>query len=250
MTQPNSHRNVDMVSGILLRSQRRASKLPTPSILLVNVESLENKMDDLLLRVSHQPDIKNGNILCFTETWLNKDMDNIELAGYSTHRQNRHATSGKMRGGGVCRFVNNSWCAMSKIKEVSSYCSPEVEYLMISCRPHYLPREFSSVLFIAVYLPPQSEAGTKTALKQLHKTISKEENAHPEAALLVAGDFNAGKHKSVYMYTTFTPHIEMHTKLSLALQLANLTIILSSRFLLTKTTAGSTSDSLSTEVVR
>jgi hypothetical protein len=32
--------------------------------------------------------------------------------------------------------------------------------------------------------------------------------------------------------TTFTPHTEMHTKLSLALHLANLTIILSSRFLL------------------
>jgi hypothetical protein len=54
---------------------------------------------------------------------------------------------------------------------------------MISCRPHYLPREFSSIIFIAVYLPQQNEAGTKTALNQLYKAISKEENAHPEAAL-------------------------------------------------------------------
>ena len=37
---------------------------------------------------------------------------------------------GKTRGGGVCLFVNNSWCAMSNIKEVSRYCLPEVEYLM------------------------------------------------------------------------------------------------------------------------
>jgi hypothetical protein len=67
----------------------------------------------------------------------------------------------------VCVFnVNNSWCAMSKIKEVSQYCSPEVEYLMISCRPHYLPREFSSILFLAIYLPPHTEAGTKTTLNQ------------------------------------------------------------------------------------
>ena len=86
---------------------------------------------------------------------------------------------------------------MSDIKEVSRYCSPEVEYLMISCRPRYLPREFSSILFIAVYLPRQNEAGTKTALNQLFKAISKEENAHPEAALLVAREFNAGKLKSV-----------------------------------------------------
>jgi hypothetical protein len=68
---------------------------------------------------------------------------------------------------------------------------------MISCRPHYLPREFSSVLFVAVYLPPQNKAGTKTALNQLYKDISKEENAHQEAALLVAGNLNAGKLKSV-----------------------------------------------------
>ena len=69
---------------------------------------------------------------------------------------------------------------------------PEVEYLMISCRPQYLPREFSSVIFVAVYIPPQTDVGTKTALNELYSTISKQENAYPEAALLVAGDFNSG----------------------------------------------------------
>ena len=113
------------------------------------------------------------------------------------HWQNREATSGKMRGGGVCLFVNNSWCTTSNINEVSRYRLPEVEYLVISCRLHYLPRKFSSTLFVAVYLPPQPDAGTKTALNQLYKAISKEENAHSEAALLVAGDFKAGKLKSV-----------------------------------------------------
>ena len=80
-------------------------------------------------------------------------------------------------------------------KDVSRLCSPEVEYLMISCRPHYLPGEFSSVFFIAVYIQPQTEAGTKAALNELYTAISKQENAHPEAALLVAGDFNAFKFK-------------------------------------------------------
>ena len=72
-------------------------------------------------------------------------------------------------------------------KEVSRFCSPEVEYPMISCRPHYLSREFSSVFFVAVYIPPQPDAGTKTALNELYTTVSKQENAHPEVALLVAG---------------------------------------------------------------
>ena len=103
--------------------------------------------------------------------------------------------SSKTRGGGLCIFLNNSWCAISK--EVSSYCSPEVEYFMMCCRSHYLLRVFSSVFFVAVYIPPQSEAGTKTALDELYSAISKHENTHPEAALLVAMDFNAGKLKSI-----------------------------------------------------
>ena len=83
-------------------------------------------------------------------------MNNIQLAGYTLYRQDRTAASGKTRGGGLCIFVNNSWCTISK--EVSRFCSPEVENCMISCRPHYLPREFSSIFFIAVYLPPWREA--------------------------------------------------------------------------------------------
>ena len=153
------------------------------------------------------------------------------------HQQDRAATSGKTRGGGVCLFVSNSWCAMSNNKEVSWYCS----YLMINCRPHYLPTEFSSILFLAIYLPPQTDAGTKTALNELDKAISKHENAHPEAALLVAGDINPGKHKSVlppfYQHVTCATtgkktnsrppllHTQRHIH---KLHLANRTIILSS----------------------
>ena len=164
------------------------------------MRSLENKIDDLQLWLSYQRDIKNWNILCFNETWRNKDADNIELARFSMHRQNRDTTSGKM-GGGVCLFVNNSWCAMSNIKKVSRYYLPEVEYLMISCRPHYLPREFSSILFVAVYFKSHTDAGTKTALNnKLFKTISKQENAHPEISfttfLLACHSATRGKKNS------------------------------------------------------
>ena len=63
---------------------------------------------------------------------------------------------------------------------------------MINCRRDYQPREFSSVFFVAVYVPPQTDAGTKIALNDLYTAISKKENAHPEAALLVDRDVNAG----------------------------------------------------------
>ena len=109
---------------------------------------------------------------------------------------------------------------------------------MINCRPHYLA-SVASGYFVAVYIP-QSKAGTKIYLNELYSTISKQ-----EAALIVVGDFNAGTLKSILPnlnqhvkfatrgekthtknWTTYTPHTETHTKLSL--HLANLTIILSS----------------------
>ncbi|XP_045573048.1 transcription initiation factor TFIID subunit 9 isoform X2 [Salmo salar] len=155
-------------AGCLLR--RRSNKPPLPSILLANVQSLDNKIDELRGRLNYQENIKNCNILCFTESWLNDVNINIQLAGYTMYRQDRTAGSGKTSGDGLCIFVNNSWCTISK--EVSSYCSPEVEYIMISCRPHYLPREFSSVFFVALYIPLQSEVGTKIALNELYFTAA------------------------------------------------------------------------------
>jgi hypothetical protein len=107
-------------SGILLKIRRRASKLPLLSILLANVQSFNNKMDDLRLRLSYQRDIKNCNILCLrcglNEMWLNEDTDNIELARFSMHQQNRDATSGKMRGGclSFCLLTAGEQCLILK----------------------------------------------------------------------------------------------------------------------------------------
>ena len=73
-----------------------------------------------------------------------------------------------------------------------------------------MPREFSAIVFMAVYLPPQTDAGTKTALSQLYKEISKQETTHPEVALLVAGDFNAEKLKTVL--PNFHQHVKCATR--------------------------------------
>ena len=125
------------------------------------------------MSLTYQWDIKNCNILCFAESWLNYNTYNIQLDGASAEQ-----TSGKTRGGGLCLFINHSWCTMSNIKVVSRYCSPEVEYLMISCRPHYLTREFSSILFVTIYLPPQTDAVTKTALNHLYKATQPPVSGH------------------------------------------------------------------------
>ncbi len=57
-------------AGIRDRLRNKAHSPPLPSILLANVQSLENKMDDLRARTSFQRDIRDCNILCLSETWL------------------------------------------------------------------------------------------------------------------------------------------------------------------------------------
>ena len=80
----------------------------------------------------------------------------------------------------------------------------------------------SSVFLVAVYKPPQTDTGTNTTLNELYTAISKQENAHPEAALLVAEDFDAGKLKSVL------PNFSQFVKYVTGGGPLNLTIILSS----------------------
>jgi hypothetical protein len=56
--------------------------------------------------------------------------------------------------------------------------------------------------FVAVYSLPQADAGTKTALNELYFAISKQEDVHPEAALLVAGTLMQGNSNPFYLTST------------------------------------------------
>lgn len=92
--------------------------------------------------------------------------------------------SGKSRG--VCIYTNNSWCNNAVV--VSSYCSLDVEYLSIKCRPFYLPREFTTIIITAVYIPPS--ANNKEAMNVLYRSISDLQDSHLEGVFIVAGYFN------------------------------------------------------------
>ena len=64
------------------------------------------------------------------------------------------AAPGKNKGGGVCIYVNNRWC--SDVKTVEKHCSADLELVMVKCRSFCLPREFSAVFILAVYIPPRA----------------------------------------------------------------------------------------------
>ncbi len=198
-------------AGIRSRLRKRAHSPPLPSILLANVQSLENKMDDLRARISFQRDIRDCNIFCLTETWLTPTVPDTAVTpsdNFSVLRMDRTAEAGKNKGGGVCFFINKKWCDPRNISILSRSCSPHLEHLSIICRPFYLPREFTSVLVSAVYIPPQAD--TSVALSNLHDEISGYINKHPDAACIIAGDFNKANLKKVL--PNFHQHISCPTR--------------------------------------
>ena len=130
-------------SGHLARLRRHAQRPPLQSILLANVQSLDNMVDKIRAWVAFQRDIRDCNILCFMETWLSQDMlsESVRPPGFSMHRADREKhLSGKRKGGGVCFMINDSWCNHNNIQELKSFCSLDLEFLTIKCRPFYLPR--------------------------------------------------------------------------------------------------------------
>ncbi len=78
---------------------------------------------------------------------------------------------------------------------IKSFCSPDLEFHMLLCRPFWLPREFTAIIITAVYIPPQ--ANTDQALKELYGNISEQETAHPDAAFIVTGDFNKANFRTI-----------------------------------------------------
>ncbi len=198
-------------AGIRNRLRKRAHSPPLPSILLANVQSLENKMDDLRARISFQRDIKDCNILCLTETWLSATVPDTAVTQsdtFSVLRMDRKTEAGKTKGGGVCFMINKKWCDPRNISILSCSCSPHLEHLSIICRPFYLPREFSSIVVTAVYIPPQAD--TRLALSNLQDVLSGYINKHPDAAFIIAGDFNKANLKNVM--PNFHQHISCPTR--------------------------------------
>ncbi len=138
-------------AGICNRLRKRAHSPPLPSILLANVQSLENKMDDLRASISFHRDIRDRNIICLSETWLTPSVPDTAVTpfdNFSVLRMDRTAEAGKSKGGGVCLMINKKWCDPRNISSLSRSCSPHLEHLSIICRPFYLPREVHRSLLL------------------------------------------------------------------------------------------------------
>ncbi len=78
-------------ASILVRLRRHAFRPPLPTILLANVQSLDNKLCELRACISFQRETRDCCIICLTETWMSAMVPDsaIELTGFSVHRSDR-----------------------------------------------------------------------------------------------------------------------------------------------------------------
>ncbi len=96
-----------------------------------------------------------------TESWLHEGiLDSLlKLDGHML--VHRYIESGKKSGKGVCMYICDRWCKQYTVRD--KVCTPDIELLCVSLRPHYLPREFGCVVICAVYIPPSGNAGKAAA---------------------------------------------------------------------------------------
>src|SRR4029434_4962813 len=178
-------------AGALVRFRRRDIWSPLPSILLSIVRSLSNKMDELCLLIRTSRDFSSTSILCFTETWLCGSIPDsaLQLAGFQLFRADRHTElSGKTKGGGICFYINCGWC--NDVTVIQQYCSPDLEYFLINCKPFYSPRKFASFILVGVYIPLQ--ANVQEAQCMFTSQILCVERTNPDSLVIVLRDFNKG----------------------------------------------------------
>ncbi|KAI3363548.1 hypothetical protein L3Q82_012140 [Scortum barcoo] len=85
-------------------------------------------------------------------------------------------------------FVNDRWCNPGHIHVKEQRCTGDMELLAVSIRPYYLPREFPHVITaITTYIPPSAD---DAACELLHSVVAQLQTEHPQAFLLITGDFN------------------------------------------------------------
>ena len=83
-------------------------------------------------------------------------------------------------------MINQRWCNDTSV--LSTLCTSHIETLTIKRRPYYIPQEFSSLVLVAVYIPPKAHAPTAIGVLDYH--VISIENSFPDHHVLVLRHFS------------------------------------------------------------
>ena len=159
--------------GLQFTLRRRGTRPPPPlrSIYSGNVRSFRKIMDEFESLFFTRRDFKDCYIFCFTETWHDPLIPDsaVPPPGFHLYRCDRVCQAvKKSHGGGVYFLVNGRWCTDCRV--LSDTCTPGLESLTIHCRPYYMPKELSSIVFTVAYISP--DANANSAMCQLSEMIN------------------------------------------------------------------------------
>lgn len=85
-------------------------------------------------------------------------------------------------------YINKHWSNPGHVSVKIILCCRDLDLLSISLRPYYLLREFSHIIVLCVYSPPCGNAST--ACDKIHIVTTRLQTQHPEALIIISGDFN------------------------------------------------------------
>ncbi len=130
--------------GARTRLKRRPFRQPLPSIMFGNVQSIQNKADELRACVQYLTDYRQSCLICLSESWLtDTDPDSsVDLEGFTLARADRNANSCNSKGGGVCAYINK-YCNPAHVTAKHKICTEDIELLVVNLRPYNLPHEIN-----------------------------------------------------------------------------------------------------------
>ncbi len=99
------------------------------------------------------------------------------------------------------------WWSLWKLHQ-KSFPWKSLWSLLVKCWPFYLPREFTAIVIVAVYIPQCTNA--KDALRELYSPISEQQTNNPNGFFIIARDFNHANLKAVL--PKFYQHVNFATR--------------------------------------
>ncbi len=144
--------------------------------MLLNARSLFHKMDELSVVVQ----LRNPEVVCITETWLNETVDSslMFLESYTLHRTDRCYR----RGGGVAVYIRREL----DVEDITSQFEQldSVEYLVLDITS-------LRILLVCIYVPPSLASET---LKNVHARLISISDTFllkkPHYRQVITGDMN------------------------------------------------------------
>ena len=147
-------------------------------------------MEEPCASVKYANEFRSASLMCFSETWLSENVadSHVNIEGFSIFRVDRTNDTEKLRGGGLCVFVNEQWCHLNNIAIKHKSCSKNGEIFIMELGPYYIPREFSHVILTTIYVPNNTVANT--AALENSEALRNYESSDPDALFLLNGDIN------------------------------------------------------------